>query len=120
MNDPRQKEKNEDDPVVQVIDSLNNAIDDLELADNELDQSIQDIDSSITPTDHEGPSSPQPHPSNTSMQQKSSNDPDQDIDEEQTLDTGTDDISHTVPHTQTDSSDKVNEQQEVYQSSKDE
>ena len=54
MINPGDKEKKEDDPVVQVVDNLNNAIEDLDLADSELDKDLDDIKSSTNPDEDVG------------------------------------------------------------------
>ncbi len=82
MSDPRQKERHEDDPVEQVVESLNNAIDDLELADSELEKDLEEINkTSSQSTPASGNPADQPGDYNTSSQsvpssqQVSNNDP---------------------------------------------
>lgn len=59
----RDKEKQEDDPVEQVVANLNNAIDDLELADNELDQDLDEIKQSAASKQEPNQSTASPTPS---------------------------------------------------------
>ena len=70
--DPRQKEKNEDDPVEQVVTSLNNAMDDLELADNELNQDLNEMQKSTSQATKQPQNDDKPQ-DDTSAQQNNNN-----------------------------------------------